>query len=472
MRKGESQTVLLVYWCHLHKPRQQKLAALCHTDDPGRVHRFEGCEKKLWLWFGVARAVARTSEALQYSIGGHADLRTTISPQQWATLVLPLAGCTIVTHRIHGDPSQVHSYVLSESSLFVYKRVILLKTCGRTTLLRCLPALLELVSSATHGMLRLAGLCFSRSDYLFPLEQPQDHQTWDAEMKLLRMSWTKITCHSRDPWKLALVAAATETEYLVSSPCPCPTARFDLDLCSLPAQQLQENRKHGLDTPNNWLILEIAMYHLPAEAMQPFYWNKDQDCWNEEQDCRSQDQDCMSQDQDGLREHACFGGNGKQCFERSGLSKLFSWNDFDLVGHVFQPCGYSCNGVRLNSGGAEHLSVHVTPEPDQTFLSIEVGWCADTRTTTTSTCDCTIREALDLAQRAVCLVFRPSQCAVALMYGPGQAAVFGEGGVVLQFIETLQQRGWSTVQMEEACHSTGGASIQTWSKRFLRCSQL
>jgi S-adenosylmethionine decarboxylase len=62
-------------------------------------------------------------------------------------------------------PSTQDAYVLSESSLFVWPFKMMLKTCGTTTLLRCLPRLLKY--TALLG-LELEWVGYSRKNYSFP----------------------------------------------------------------------------------------------------------------------------------------------------------------------------------------------------------------------------------------------------------------------------------------------------------------
>lgn len=84
---------------------------------------FEGSEKRLEVHF--THADSSTASAC----GLRAIPRSTLDT------LMELAACEIVscTSNAHLD-----SYVLSESSLFVYPQTWILKTCGTTKLLNCL----------------------------------------------------------------------------------------------------------------------------------------------------------------------------------------------------------------------------------------------------------------------------------------------------------------------------------------------
>ncbi len=336
--------------------------------------------------------------------------------------MLPLAGCSVVRHTVHqrGEAGEVHSYVLSESSLFVYKRVVLLKTCGRTTLLRCLSSLLSLVEEASEKRLEWDGGCFSRCNYLFPLEQVPEHQNWAAEIDLFKRMllpqealFQQTDAASESKFQAWHLAVASRKRILPRTTIQNQEKKQNKAITISPTvcNQLLEQATSGF-----WLVLEVAMYELHVDVMQPFYW------------------------QEG--DSGTLSSSGAACFKRSGLSSLFPLGEFDIVDHVFQPCGYSCNGVRYgNTCGSDHLSIHVTPEPGQTFLSLEVGWCAGTKP----------KQVLALAERAIAQVFRPGRCSVALFYGGSNTLENADGCDALQhFVTSLAKQGWTSRRSTDA----------------------
>lgn len=84
---------------------------------------FEGSEKRLEVHFTDVDSSAASACGLR------AVDRTTLDS------LMQLAACEIVSCK--SNP-YLDSYVLSESSLFVYPRTWILKTCGTTKLLNCL----------------------------------------------------------------------------------------------------------------------------------------------------------------------------------------------------------------------------------------------------------------------------------------------------------------------------------------------
>ena len=81
---------------------------------------FEGTEKLLEIWF--------TKSDSKLTIEN--DLRNI--PRECLEYILDLVNCKILSYTQSKD---LDSYVLSESSLFITKQRLLIKTCGTTTLL-------------------------------------------------------------------------------------------------------------------------------------------------------------------------------------------------------------------------------------------------------------------------------------------------------------------------------------------------
>lgn len=128
------------------------------------VTGFEGPEKRLEIDFKI------NSECPQ-------GLRT-ITKNQWQEM-LNFSACTIISATSNDF---FDSYVLSESSLFVYPYKIIIKTCGTTTLLRCIPKMLDY---ATHCNLEVELVVYSRKNFLFPQLQEFPHLDWRFEIEYL-----------------------------------------------------------------------------------------------------------------------------------------------------------------------------------------------------------------------------------------------------------------------------------------------
>nr|ACZ73828.1 S-adenosylmethionine decarboxylase [Olea europaea] len=89
------------------------------------------------------------------------------------------AECTIVSSLANDD---VDSYVLSESSLFVYPYKIIIKTCGTTKLLRSIPPILKLAGSLS---LSVQAVRYTRGSFIFPGAQSYPHRNFSEEVAVL-----------------------------------------------------------------------------------------------------------------------------------------------------------------------------------------------------------------------------------------------------------------------------------------------
>eukprot|EP00270_Netrium_digitus_P015032 TRINITY_DN51_c0_g1_i1.p1 TRINITY_DN51_c0_g1~~TRINITY_DN51_c0_g1_i1.p1 ORF type:complete len:926 (+),score=276.50 TRINITY_DN51_c0_g1_i1:532-3309(+) len=136
---------------------------------------FEGFEKRLEVEFSYAE----DSNDVMVMDGGRMKKGLRSIPRSELDAILDAARCTIVSSLCN---AAFDSYVLSESSLFVYPNTVVLKTCGTTKLLLAIPLLLE--SAAKVGM-KACRCKYTRGTFMFPFVQPFPHNSFDDEVNTL-----------------------------------------------------------------------------------------------------------------------------------------------------------------------------------------------------------------------------------------------------------------------------------------------
>ncbi|KAG7558697.1 S-adenosylmethionine decarboxylase [Arabidopsis thaliana x Arabidopsis arenosa] len=105
--------------------------------------------------------------------------------------ILNPAACTIVSSLSN---SLVDSYVLSESSLFVYPYKIIIKTCGTTKLIFSIPHILRLAGSLC---LTVKSVRYTRGSFIFPGAQSYPHRSFSEEVALLDGYFGKLSAGSK-----------------------------------------------------------------------------------------------------------------------------------------------------------------------------------------------------------------------------------------------------------------------------------
>lgn len=151
---------------------------------------YEGTEKLLEVWF------TRTDNRID-----QCDLRK-IQRSSWDSL-LKFVRCEILSMR---RTEYFDGYVLSESSMFVYKDRIILKTCGQTTLLNCIEPLLFLAKEIA-GFDEVLDIFYSRKNFMRPELQDKSHTNFDNEIGILDSEFEVGSAYclgkvNRDCWYL------------------------------------------------------------------------------------------------------------------------------------------------------------------------------------------------------------------------------------------------------------------------------
>ncbi|XP_074289867.1 S-adenosylmethionine decarboxylase proenzyme-like [Silene latifolia] len=140
---------------------------------------FEGYEKRLEICFHHDSGISTSSHGLR-----------SLTRDQLDTILKP-AECTIVDS-LSND--HVDSYVLSESSLFIYPYKIILKTCGTTKLLLSIPVILDLAKTV---FLTVTSVRYTRGSFLFPSVQPFPHRSFSEEVTILDSHFIRLGLSSK-----------------------------------------------------------------------------------------------------------------------------------------------------------------------------------------------------------------------------------------------------------------------------------
>lgn len=141
---------------------------------------FEGYEKRLEITF-FEPSIFADPEGKGLRALSKAQLDEILTP----------AECTIVSSLKNDD---VDSYVLSESSLFVFAYKIVIKTCGTTKLLLSIPAILKLAESIS---LTVRSVRYTRGSFIFPGAQTFPHRSFSEEVSVLDGHFDKLGLSSK-----------------------------------------------------------------------------------------------------------------------------------------------------------------------------------------------------------------------------------------------------------------------------------
>ncbi|KAL5987515.1 hypothetical protein ACLOJK_035263 [Asimina triloba] len=154
-------------------------AAYSNMEPPVSAIGFEGYEKRLEISFFEPSFFADPS-----GNGLRSLCRSQIDE------ILKPADCTIVASlsNLHVD-----SYVLSESSLFIYPYKIIIKTCGTTKLLLSIPPILKLANSLS---LSVKAVRYTRGTFNFPSVQPFPHRSFSEEVAILDSYFSNLSSGS------------------------------------------------------------------------------------------------------------------------------------------------------------------------------------------------------------------------------------------------------------------------------------
>lgn len=253
---------------------------------------FEGFEKRLEVEFFPSKGVCN-----------HGGLRS-LTRSQLDHLLEP-AQCTIVSE-LHNNAFD--SYVLSESSLFVYPFRIILKTCGRTQLLKSLPSFLH---HASQLSLQVCRCKYTRGTFIFPLNQPFPYTCFGEEVRYLDQFFGEL-----GPGRKAFVlgdASRNQNWHIYSA--------------------VAENF-HKVSTAAATFTLEMCMTQLDTRVASQFF------------------------NESGSK-------SGKEMTQESGIDALLP--HAQICDFSFAPCGYSMNGME----GDALSTIHITPEETHSYASFE-----------------------------------------------------------------------------------------------------
>lgn len=274
---------------------------------------FEGVEKRIEINFRVAADDNNktTGESIPVAGGLRCLSRAALD------VCMTAAECEIVSVRSN---EKFDAYVLSESSLFVFADKIVLKTCGTTKLLSAVDPILERAALIERMKLVPSSVRFTRSTYLFPEEQREHHVSFTDECEFLESRFGHLGSNS---------------SYVMGS--NFDDAQWHVYV----AGDFVDQTKSGAS-----LSVECCMTSLHREHSQHFFRENSQE--------------------EGVT--AVPFVSSEKTTNDSGIQSIFE--TFSIDDYVFEPCGYSMNGLNEEFSG-EYSTIHITPEDGFSYASVE-----------------------------------------------------------------------------------------------------
>lgn len=272
---------------------------------------FEGPEKTLELCF---RPVEGGKE-MNYNPGERTGLR--LLNRCDLDRICRRARCTILSSISN---QFLDAYVLSESSLFVYPYMMVLKTCGTTTLLRCIATVIELANKIG---LELDWVGYSRKNFSFPGDQCFPHQSFHQEVDYLES-------HRR------LSKRLNGSGYTLG---PVTGDHWYVFIAD------QTIRNSVLSDTDR--VLNIMMFDIDEAVAEIFYYDQFL--------------------KEGETEDEATHRISKLQTKKAGIDALCPGAIIDP--RAFQPCGYSMNAVLFHS----YCTMHITPENGSSYASFETN---------------------------------------------------------------------------------------------------
>ncbi|KAJ1892864.1 spermidine resistance protein [Coemansia sp. IMI 209127] len=415
------------------------------TYSDGYTGAFEGPEKLLEMWFApTAEAAAALSTIIGQetnsdcndgSSSGSAEendnqtnaagLRS-VPVAVWRDM-LDLVHCQILSTL---NNAYVDSYLLSESSFFVYPHKLVLKTCGTTTLLYAIPRMLE-IASKYLGTAGAHQLFYSRKNFMFPEQQVELHRSWEKEVSYLDALFPDGSAYmigktNRDHWHVYLAGpyevqrlAATAPYSLGSTTDVSASSSLSRNSDELligcgddallvggsATQTENEEKEAAADVVLEHTIPPTAVASADATVnnsavgsplLHPISRSSSRSTVQEDA-VASYGRSAMSPpaalrnkadttveilmtglDPERMRtmylggSSSEEGSSGGKAVERdSGIAEIYPKSASDSF--LFSPCGFSLNGLQ----GDGYYTIHVTPEPHCSYASFETNVADD-----------------------------------------------------------------------------------------------
>ena len=264
-----------------------------------------------------------------------------------------LAKCSILSKI---SSSHMDAYVLSESSLMIYKYKYIMKTCGTTTLLRCLNTLLKY---ADELQMEVESVVYSRKNLTCPTAQMWPHSSFGEEIKYIN---THANLQERLHGNGYILGPVTGDHWFIYVADLTPVESVSLvksgSTTSVKSNVTGENMS---DTDKKLVRSQSIPASVNTNGVSIY--------------AKQHSDRTLNIMMFGLAPEVCanfFQKNvptGKEMTKKSGISLLCPGATIDETS--FTPCGYSMNAILHDS----YYTVHITPEESCSYASFETNAC-------------------------------------------------------------------------------------------------